>query len=119
MTKERTQRRLTAILAADVVGYSRLMGEDEEGTMAVLKQRRVEVVVPLVNQYGGRVFKLMGDGMLVEFPSVVNAVQCAVDVQKAMAAANTKGPSDMQILLRVGINLGDVMVDGSDLYGEG
>ena len=119
MTEKRIQRRLAAILAADVVGYSRLMGEDEEGTMAVLKQRRVEVVVPLVNHYGGRVFKLMGDGLLAEFPSVVNAVQCAVDVQKAMAAANTASPSDMHILLRVGINLGDVMVDGGDLYGEG
>jgi len=119
MTKERTQRRLTAILAADVVGYSRLMGEDEEGTMAILKQRRVGVVVPLVNQFGGRVFKLMGDGMLVEFPSVVNAVQCAADVQKAMTVANAAGPVDKQILLRIGINLGDVMVDGNDLYGDG
>ena len=88
MAEERVQRRLTTILAADVVGYSRLMGEDEAGTLAALKHRRREVLAPLVSQHGGRIFKLMGDGVLVEFPSVVNAVQCAVEIQKGMAAAN-------------------------------
>ncbi len=106
-------------MAADVVGYSRLMGQDEEGTMAALKQRRLDIMVPQVSQYGGRVFKLMGDGILVEFPSVVNAVQCAIDVQKAMAAANAALPASQPILLRIGINLGDVIVEGSDLYGDG
>jgi len=114
-----SERRLTTILAADVVGYSRLMGEDEAGTLAALKQRRREILVPLVTRHGGRIFKLMGDGVLVEFSSVVNAVQCAVDVQKGMAAANTTLPEGKQIQLRVGVNLGDVIVEGSDLYGDG
>ena len=118
MAEERAHRRLTAILAADVVGYSRLMGEDEAGTLAALKHRRREVLAPLVSQHGGRIFKLMGDGVLVEFPSVVNAVQCAVDVQKAMASANAPLPANKQILLRIGVNLGDVIVEGGDLYGD-
>jgi len=119
MAEEQAQRRLTTILAADVVGYSRLMGEDEAGTLAALKQRRREVVAPLVSQHGGRIFKLMGDGVLVEFASVVNAVQCAVAVQKGMAAANAALPPDKQVLLRIGVNLGDVIVEGGDLYGDG
>ncbi len=114
-----SERRLTTILAADVVGYSRMMGEDEAGTLAALKHRRREVLTPLVTQHGGRIFKLMGDGVLVEFPSVVNAVQCAVDVQKAMVAANAGLPSAKQVVLRIGVNLGDVIVEGSDLYGDG
>src|SRR5579862_468923 len=109
MAEEPSQRRLTTIFAADVVGYSRLMGEDEAGTLAALKQRRREVLAPLVNQHGGRIFKLMGDGVLVEFASVVNAVQCAVEVQKGMAAANAALPAEKQVLLRIGINLGDVI----------
>ncbi|QEX18583.1 guanylyl cyclase [Hypericibacter terrae] len=119
MPEERIQRRLAAILAADVVGYSRMMSEDESGTLAMLKQRRQEVLAPLVSQHGGRIFKLMGDGVLVEFPSVVDAVQCAVDVQKGMAAQNAALPANKQVLLRVGVNLGDVIVEGSDLYGDG
>ena len=119
MAEERTQRRLVAILAADVVGYSRMMGEDEAGTLAALKHRRREVLAPLVSQHGGRIFKLMGDGVLVEFPSVVDAVQCAVDVQKGMGTENAALPANKQVLLRIGINLGDVMVEGSDLYGDG
>ena len=114
-----TERRLTTILAADVVGYSRLMGEDEAGTHAALKQRRHDVLAPEVARHGGRIFKLMGDGVLVEFPSVVNAVQCAVDVQKGMAEANVTLPESKKILLRMGINLGDVIVEGGDLYGDG
>ncbi|MFI5018953.1 MAG: adenylate/guanylate cyclase domain-containing protein, partial [Dongiales bacterium] len=119
MAEERVQRRLAAILAADLVGYSRLMGADETGTLAALQLRRREVLEPLVSQHGGRIFKLMGDGMLVEFPSVVDAVQCAVDIQKGMAAANEAQPASEQLLLRIGVNLGDVMVEGSDLYGDG
>src|SRR5207248_1815109 len=114
-----SERRLTTILAADVVGYSRLMGEDETGTLAVLKQRRREILAPLVARHGGRIFKLMGDGVLVEFSSVVNAVQCAVDVQKGMATANAALPEGKQIQLRVGVNLGDVIVEDGDLYGDG
>ena len=114
-----SERRLTTILAADVVGYSRMMGEDEAGTLAALKHRRREVLTPLVTQHGGRIFKLMGDGVLVEFPSVVNAVQCAVEVQKAMEAANAGQPANRQVVLRIGVNLGDVIVEGGDLYGDG
>ncbi len=113
------ERRLAAILAADVVGYSRLMQADEAGTLAALKARRREVLQPLIVAHHGRVVKLMGDGVLVEFASAVNAVECAVALQEAMGAANDGVPEDLQITLRVGINLGDVMVEGSDLYGDG
>ena len=92
MAEERTQRRLAAILAADVVGYSRLMEADEAGTLAALKARRKEVLEPLVAKHQGRIFKVTGDGVLVEFASAVNAVQCAVDLQQGMAAANARRP---------------------------
>jgi adenylate cyclase len=113
------ERRLAAILAADVVGYSRLMEQDEAGTLATLKLRRKQVLEPLVAHYRGRIFKITGDGVLVEFGSAVNAVQCAVDLQQKMASANTDRPDAHRIVLRIGINLGDVMVEGSDLYGDG
>src|SRR5947208_2663171 len=119
MAEERSQRRLTTILAADVVGYSRLMEQDDAGTMAQLRARRHDVLMPLVSQHGGRVFKLMGDGAFIEFSSVVNAVECAVDIQKAMQAKNVAIPTHQHILLRIGINIGDVIVEGSDLYGDG
>ena len=119
MAEERAQRRLAAILAADVVGYSRLMAADEAGALAALKERRRGILDPLVTQYQGRIVKVMGDGVLVEFASAVNAVQCAVELQQAMAAANEGLPADRQIVLRIGVNLGDVMVEGGDLYGEG
>jgi TolB-like protein len=119
MAEERIQRRLAAIMAADVVGYSRLMEQDEAGTMAVLKSRRRAVLEPLVTKHQGRVFKITGDGVLVEFGSAVNAVQCAVDLQQRMADANGEQPGERPIVLRVGVNLGDVMVEGSDLYGDG
>ena len=119
MVEERAQRRLAAILAADVVGYSRLMQLDEAGTLAVLKARRSQVLQPVVSRHRGRIVKLMGDGVLVEFASAVDAVECAVQLQKAMTAANADTPEDQHIVLRVGINLGDVMVEGSDLYGDG
>jgi TolB-like protein/class 3 adenylate cyclase/Flp pilus assembly protein TadD len=113
------ERRLAAILAADVVGYSRLMERDEADTLAVLKSRRAEILQPVVSKHRGRVVKLMGDGVLVEFGSAVNAVACAVELQAAMEAANAGAAEAQRIVLRVGINLGDVMVEGSDLYGDG
>ena len=119
MAEERAQRRIAAILAADVVGYSRLMEQDEIGTLATLKARRKGVLEPLVSKFGGRVFKVMGDGVLIEFSSAVNAVQCAIDLQRGMAAANSDLPDDRHIVLRIGINLGDVMIEGGDLYGDG
>jgi adenylate cyclase len=119
MAEKRAQRRLAAILAADVVGYSRLMELDEAGTLAALKARRKEILQPLVAKHQGRIIKLMGDGVLVEFASAVDAVECAVELQKGMAAAASGEPEDRRIVLRVGINLGDVIVEGSDLYGDG
>ena len=119
MTKERTQRRLAAILAGDVVGYSRLMEADEAGTLAALKVRRKEVLEPLVAKHQGRIFKVTGDGVLVEFASAVNGLQCAVELQQAMAVANRDQPENRQVVLRIGVNLGDIMVEGSDLYGDG
>jgi adenylate cyclase len=119
MSKDPIQRRLVAILAADVVGYSRLMERDETGTLTELKVRWSDVVEPLVASHHGRIFKRIGDGMLVEFGSAVAAVECAVELQKAMAAANGEAPADRHIVLRIGVNLGDVMVEGSDLYGDG
>ncbi len=119
MAEERVQRRLAAILAADVVGYSRLMEVDEADTLAALKTRRKDVLEPLVTRYQGRIFKVAGDGVLVEFASAVNAVQCAVDLQQGMAAANGGQSEDRHIILRIGVNLGDVMVQGRDLYGDG
>jgi adenylate cyclase len=119
MAEERAQRRLAAILAADVVNYSRLMAADEAGALAALKERRKRILDPLLAQYQGRIVKVMGDGVLVEFASAVNAVQCAVELQQAMAVTNEGRPADRQIVLRIGVNLGDVMVEGGDLYGEG
>src|SRR5215475_12556629 len=119
MAEEHAQRRLAAILAADVVGYSRLMEHDEVGMLARLKARRKEVLEPLVVKHQGRIFKITGDGVLIEFASAVNAVQCAVDLQHDMAAANDDRTDDRHIVLRIGVNLGDVMVEGSDLYGDG
>jgi class 3 adenylate cyclase len=113
------QRRLAAILAADVVGYSRLMEADETGTLAALKTLRHELIDPRMAAYGGRFVKLMGDGMLAEFPSVVDALACAIDVQEAVARRNLGIPDDRRIAFRVGINLGDVMVEDDDLYGDG
>jgi class 3 adenylate cyclase len=119
MTEKRVQRRLAAILAADVVGYSRLMEQDETGTLATLKHRREEVLDPLLTQHQGRVVKLMGDGVLAEFASAVNAVECALALQQNMAKANASLDATRHIVWRIGINLGDVMVEGTDLYGDG
>jgi TolB-like protein/Tfp pilus assembly protein PilF len=119
MAEERVQRRLAAILAADIVGYSRLMEQDEAGTLALLKNRRQEVLDPLLAEHQGRLVKLMGDGVLVEFASAVNAVECASALQQDMAKANASLDDTQHIVWRIGINLGDVMVEGADLYGEG
>src|SRR6201998_3391845 len=112
-------RRLAAILAADVAGYSRLMGADEEGTLERLKALRRELVDPTIAEHHGRIVKTTGDGMLVEFASVVDAVPCAGAVQQAMPERNTGVAADNRIELRIGINLGDVIVEGDDLYGDG
>jgi TolB-like protein len=112
-------RRLAAILAADVAGYSRLMGADEEGTLERLKALRRELLDPKIAEHHGRIVKTTGDGMLVEFASVVDAVRCAVAVQQAMPERNTSVAADSRIELRIGINLGDVIVEGDDLYGDG
>lgn len=118
MAEERVQRRLAAILAADVVGFSRLMERDESATLAVLKDRRKKVLEPVVARHQGRVFKVAGDGVLVQFGSAVDAVQCAIDLQQEMVSASADLPEDSRIVLRIGINLGDVMVEGNDLYGD-
>src|ERR1700719_1308591 len=116
---ERVERRLTAILAADVVGYSRLMGADEEGTLAALKAIRRELVDPRIVEHRGRIVKTTGDGLLVEFGSVVDAVRCAVDVQREMAERNGEVPAATRIEFRVGINLGDIIIDVGDIFGDG
>jgi TolB-like protein/class 3 adenylate cyclase len=112
-------RRLAAILAADIAGYSRLMGEDEEGTLAALKAIRREVADPKIKEHHGRIVKTTGDGLLLEFASVVDAVRCAVEVQREMAERNVDVPPDRRIELRMGINLGDIIKDGRDIYGDG
>lgn len=119
MAEERVQRRLAAILAADVVGYSRMMGQDEVGTLSRLKTLRRELFDPKTKQYGGRIFKTTGDGAFVEFNSAVEAVKSAADIQEALASRKVEIPEDEKILLRIGISLGDVIVEGSDLYGNG
>jgi len=112
-------RRLAAIVVADVVGYSRLVERNEAATLAALKQRRVEILRPLVNLHKGRIVKFMGDGALLEFASAVSAVRCAIELQAAMAAANVPIAEDDAIVLRIGINVGDVVVEGSDILGDG
>src|SRR6266567_4124321 len=112
------ERRLTAILAADVVGYSRLMTIDEAGTLAALKSLRKNLVDPRISEHNGRIFKLTGDGMLIEFPSVVSAVACAVDIQSAMRTRNAT-ESAAPIEFRIGVNLGDIIVEEGDIFGDG
>ena len=119
MSAERVERKLAAILAADVVGYSRLMGTDEEGTLAALKAVRRELADPKIAEHRGRIVKTTGDGLLVEFPSVVDAVRCAIEVQRAMAGRNAEIPVDKRLEFRIGIHQGDIIVDGDDIYGDG
>jgi TolB-like protein/class 3 adenylate cyclase len=113
------QRRLAAIVSADVAGYSRLMGRDESGTLAALKELRREVVDPRIAKHNGRIVKTTGDGLLLEFASVVDAVRCVIEVQTAMAEKNAVVPEDRRIALRVGVNIGDIIIDGDDIFGDG
>ena len=113
------ERRLSAILVADVVGYSRLIRADEEGTIVALKALRADLIDPKIAEHHGRIVKLMGDGMLVEFPSVMDAVRCAVETQRGVAAHKAGVPAEKRIEFRVGINLGDVVIDGEDIHGDG
>src|SRR5262249_32368586 len=119
MAGERVNRKLAAILAADVVGYSRLMGADEAGTLAALKRHRETVFDPAVAAHNGRIVKLIGDGVIAEFGSVVDAVNCALSVQRSSAATSVPTASQPAIVLRIGINLGDVIIEGDDIYGDG
>jgi TolB-like protein/class 3 adenylate cyclase len=119
LVEDRVDRRLAAILAADIAGYSRLMGTDDEGTLRLLKAHRKEVVDPKIAEHRGRIVKTTGDGMLVEFVSVVDAVRCAVDIQRAMSERNTDVPVDRRIEFRIGINVGDIISDANDIYGDG
>jgi adenylate cyclase len=119
MNEERVERRLAAILAGDVAGYSRLMGVDEEGTLAALKRHRRELVDPKIKEHRGRTVKLTGDGILVEFASVVDAVRCAVEIQRGMAERNVEVPAERRIEYRIGLNLGDIIIDEHDIYGDG
>src|SRR5713101_2898586 len=114
----RVGRRLSAIVAADVAGYSRLMGLDEVGTARTLREHRA-VTDALVAKHGGRLVKTTGDGVLLEFPSVVDAVECAVAVQAVMAERNEGMPQDQRMLFRIGINLGDILIEGDDILGDG
>ena len=115
----RAERRLAAILAADVAGYSRLIEADEEGTLGRLKALRTEVIDPKIAGYKGRIVKTTGDGMLVEFASVVDAVRCAAELQAAMAESNGPLPSDRRIDFRIGIHQGDIVVEDGDIFGDG
>jgi TolB-like protein/class 3 adenylate cyclase len=119
MPLAREQRKLAAIVAADVVGYSRLMGRDESGTLARLRKNRSEHLNPVLTKYGGRLVKLTGDGALIEFASAVDALSAAIEFQQAMAEANGDQPTDNALVFRMGLHLGDLIVDGDDLYGDG
>jgi adenylate cyclase len=119
MAEEQVERRLTAILAADVAGYSRLMAADEEGTLSALKTLRREVTDPKIKEHRGRIVNTTGDGLLSEFASVVDAVRCAVEVQREIAARNAGVPAGRRIDFRIGINLGDIMIDDNDIFGDG
>ena len=115
LVSPRVQRRLTAVLAADVAGYSRLVGADEEGTLAQLKAHRRELIAPKIAEHRGRIVRTAGDGLLVEFASVVAAVRCAVEIQRGIAGRNTDVPQERRIEFRVGINVGDIIIDGGDI----
>src|SRR5262245_33407701 len=118
MPLAREQRKLAAIVAADVVGYSRLMGRDESGTLVRLRKNRSERLDPILAKYGGRLVKLTGDGALIEFASAVDALSAAIEFQQAMAEANRDQAADTALVFRMGLHLGDLIVDGDDLYGD-
>src|SRR5438067_6569375 len=113
------ERRLTAILAADVVGYSRLMGSDEAGTLTALKDVRTGFIDHKIAEHQGRIVKLTGDGILAEFPSVVGAIACATELQRGMCERSAATPAESRIQFRIGVNLGDIIVEDDDLYGDG
>jgi adenylate cyclase len=119
VTDNRVERRLAAILAADVAGYSRLMGADEEGVLARLKVARKSLVDPTITAHRGRIVKTTGDGMLVEFASAVDAARCAIEFQRCMVEQNTAVPEAKRIEFRVGIHVGDIIVDDNDIFGDG
>ena len=119
MANQAVERRLAAIMAADVVSYSRLMGTDEVGTLNRLKAHRRELIDPAIAGHRGRIVKTTGDGMLVEFASVVDAVACAVAVQRGMLSRNTDIPEEKRVIVRIGINVGDIIIDGDDIFGDG
>ncbi len=119
MADSHASRRLAAVVAVDVAGFSRLMGADEEGTLSVFKRHRRELIDPKIEEYGGRIVKTTGDGMLVEFSSVVDAVRSWLDVQNGMQVRNDTTPVEQRMQFRVGVNLGDVIVDGDDIFGDG
>ena len=119
MASDRVERRLTAILAADIAGYSRLMGADEEGTLTQMKAHRRALLDPKIEEHRGRIVKTTGDGLLVEFPSVVDAVRCAVDIQRGMVGRNAATANDKRIEFRIGVNVGDIIIDGGDIFGDG
>src|ERR1044071_1630123 len=118
LTEERVERRLAAILAADVAGYSRLMGEDEAGTLSRLKALRRELIDPKIAEHRGRIVKTTGDGLLVEFPSVVGAVFCAVEVQHSIGEHNANVAAERRIEFRIGINVGEVVAEDGDIFGD-
>src|SRR5262250_338182 len=115
----RVERRLAAILAADVAGYSRLIGADEEGTLSRLRALRAELIDPKIAEHHGRIVKTTGDGLLVEFASVVDALRCAAELQAAIAEGNAALPADRRIEFRIGINVGDIVVEDGDIFGDG
>src|SRR6202035_793608 len=119
MSERKVERRLAAILAADVVGYSRLVGEDEEGTLERLKVLRRTVADPKIKEHRGRIVRTMGDGLLVEFSSVVDAVRCAIAIQRTMPELSSDVPADRRLQFRFAINMGDVVSDGDLIYGDG
>src|SRR5215831_9539258 len=119
MATERVERRLTAILAADVAGYGRLMGADEEGTLAQLKAHRSGLVDPKIDEHRGPIVKSTGDGVLAEFGSVVDALRCAVEVQRGMSERNACVPEAKRVEFRIGVNVGDIIIDSGDIFGEG
>jgi TolB-like protein/class 3 adenylate cyclase len=119
LATERTERRLAAILAADIAGYSRLMEADEEGTLARVKAHRRELIDPKISEHKGRIVKTTGDGILIEFPSVIEAVACALSVQRGMVERNAGTPEEKRITFRVGVNLGDIIVEDGDIHGDG
>ena len=119
MDNRRVERRLAAILAADVAGYSRLMGADEVGTLTALKAHRRELIDPKIAEHHGRIVKTTGDGLLVEFASVVDAVTCAISVQRGISTRNAAVPGDKRIIFRMGVNIGDIIIEDGDIFGDG